>query len=233
MWTVERTIGDEKLFRCSECGFQLVGTTPPDECPNCGEYAPYKLRSIDLNKSNIHISDTEVPVYQYERDTPAYKLWYFWVILIISAVLISGILMVLQNTININVPENAVQLEKIYYVPPTGWTKKDDKTYSSPGDGAEIKFKVYDVSIFDNVDEFGKLISDLTNIEDIEEKNVNGIDLRYLSWKTRKIVEEEEIFTDYARYAFVYKGKLYLIMYVSQDDSPEVFETFINSLTKG
>ena len=47
------------------------------------------------------------------------------------------------------------------------------------------------------------------------------------------IVDGEEVYTDFARYLFIHKGKLYVVMYTSQDNNPEVLETFINSIVKG
>lgn len=232
MWRIERTVGEEKIYRCSECGYQVITHDPPGECPNCGEVSLNEPRSISLDRSSIDIDDEEVGVYEYERDVPAYKLWYFWVVLVLTIALVGSGLMLFRAKVNTEPTDNTDKAEKITFTPPTGWTKNSETSFTGPGEGAEIKIAIHDVSVLDNVDEFGKLVAELTDIEDVTPKEVNGIDGRYISWKTRKIVDGEEVYTDFARYVFIYKGKLYVIMYKSQDGNPEVFDVFLNTLSK-
>lgn len=234
MWEVERDLGAEKLYRCSECGFQGIYKTPPIECPNCGEVSPQEPRSINLTKSSIAVHDEEVGVYEYDRETPVYKLWYFWVILVLTVALVSGGLFFFKSKAAKKPEAGTDALETISFTPPTGWTKENDKTLVGPGEGSSIVIAEHSVSKFSKVDEFGELVAELSDIEDVEKKEVNGIDGRLIQWKTRRFDEENnEIITEYKRFVFVSKGQLYVIMYKSVDNTPEVFETFLQSISKG
>lgn len=234
MWKKERDLGTEKLFKCSECGFQVVAKEPPIECPHCGEVSPQKPRSIDLNRSSIEIRDEEVDVYEYDREAPVYRLWYFWVVLVLSVALVGSGLYIVKGKMTPTEDPGTDKLETISFTPPTGWEKKSDTELVGPGEGSTILIAEHKVSKFSDVEEFGQLVGELSDVEDIEKKEVNGIDGRMISWKTRKFDDEgNEIITDYMRYVFVSKGQLYVIMYKSVDNTPEVFEAFLQSISKG
>jgi len=229
MWKVVEKIGDKTLYKCSECDYQLVAKIPPAECPNCGEITP---RTISLDRSTIDIDEGEVDVYQYERDVPAYKLWYFWLILFLSIALISGAMFFVRAKMDNNARTGTEGIGVVSFTPPTGWTKESANYYVGPGETSEIRIDVCKVSVFTKLDECTKLIADLSGIEDSDDKRVNGIDGKIVTWKTRKVVDGEEIFTDFGRYVFIYNGNLYVVMFKSLDNTPEVFDTFLQSMSK-
>ena len=230
MWEVVKDLGKEKLYKCSECNFQIVAVNPPTECPYCGEVTPQQPRQINLNRSTIEIDETDVGVYEYERETPVYKLWYFWLILILSLALMGGGMFVLKNVLSSEHTGSDV-LGDISFTPPTGWTKVDDTLFTGPGEGSEIQIATVEkVSLRTDVDECAQLVAKLAGVDNIETKEINNIDGRLIKWKTRKIVNNKEVLTDFARYVFIYKGILYVVIYRSTDGTPEVFDTFISTI---
>lgn len=239
MWNIERELGNgEKLIKCSECGYQEVVKELPDECSNCGEPAEEEVlvpRNIDTRRSSIDLRDIEEPaVVEYEKDTPVYKLWYFWLILVFSICIILGGAYFAKNFLmEIRTPEenpDGTNVNGVEMTIPTGWGIEEG-VYYSPDGSASVTVYTHNVSKFLKTEDAADLVKELSGTETMTDKASKDIEGKLLTREVESVdAEGKKITATVARYVFVQGGKLYMITYRSDTGDMKVFEDIIGSI---